>query len=325
MKVRLRRWLVAGRLALKEHAFESAVVAIGGLVVGGLAIAVGLHLRAVGTPQECLDAWLSGPSSAVPPTCGTYLQELFRVDQEEAGRVFAAMAVLPFAGGLLIGVPLVARELEGRTAQTAWWLEPARWVWLIRQLWAPAALLLLAVTFAAAAAEGLQQTRAAWAPTRADMIGLIGLPVVVRAVAALAIGLLVGSLVGRILPALVLAAALSAAVVGLVGAAKEQWLIAQVVPIPDDPSWQGVDYGFVFVSPEGETLSPDEALGLAPAEAENPYDWLAAHGYREVRIGVSDAVSLGWARYDMAGFGLVAVLAGVGALLVVDRRRPVPG
>lgn len=319
----MKRWLAAGRLALKQHAFEAATVAIGGLAVGGLAIAVGFHLRSVGASSECLDAWLRGPSSSLPAGCATAVQEVFRVDQEEAARVFGVMAVLPFAGGLLLGAPLVARELEARTAQTAWWLEPARHVWLIRQLWAPALLLLLSVGVAAAAADGLQQIRSPWAATRSDMVGLIGPPVVVRAVAALAVGLFVGSLIGRILPALVLGAALVVAILALVGSAKEQWLREQVAPIPDDPGWRGVEYGSIFIGPGGETLSEGQAVALVPAEAGNPYDWLAANGYRQVRIGISDEASLEWTRYDVAGFTIVAALAGVATFVVVDRRRPV--
>jgi hypothetical protein len=323
MKLRLLRWLVAGRLAVKEHGFEVATVVVGGLAVGGVAIAVGLRLRSVGVPPDCLDAWLTGPSTALPPRCGTLLREAFPIVYEEAGRVFAAMALVPFVGGLLVGVPLVARELEGRTAQTAWWLEPARRVWLVRQLWAPALLLLLSVGVAAAAAAALQQTREAWSPARADLVGLVGPPVVVRALAALAVGCFVGSLIGRVLPALILGAALVAAVVGLMGSAKEQWLLAQVAPIPDDPGWHGVEYGSIFIGPGGETLDEGQAVALAPAEAGNPYDWLAANGYRQVRVGVSDAASLDWARYDMAGFATVALLAGAATLVVVDRRRPI--
>ena len=61
MKVRLRRWLVAGRLALKEHAFESAVVAIGGLVGGSLAIGLQWFRHQLGSPHSG-----DSPNGALP-------------------------------------------------------------------------------------------------------------------------------------------------------------------------------------------------------------------------------------------------------------------
>jgi hypothetical protein len=49
-------------------------------------------------------------------------------------KLFMAMKILPFGVGLLAGVPIVARELEMRTAQTAWSLNGSRLRWLIRQV-----------------------------------------------------------------------------------------------------------------------------------------------------------------------------------------------
>jgi hypothetical protein len=35
--------------------------------------------------------------------------------------------------GLFLGVPVVAREIEGRTAHLAWTLDPGRWRWLLQR------------------------------------------------------------------------------------------------------------------------------------------------------------------------------------------------
>lgn len=312
--------LVAGRLAIKQHAFEFGAASLIALLVGVAALAVALHFMSVGMPTACLEGWLSGASAG--GGCESFLQAFGRINEDEASPIFAAMAVLPFAAGLVAGVPIVGRELETRTAQTAWWLESSRRKWLGRQLMAPAAMVLISVGVAATATALLQATRESWAPTSADTVLLFGWPVLFRAFAAFGIGLFVGSLMGRILPALIVGTALCLAVAFAMSSVQAQWMRGQAKAVVDDPGWHGHSYGVAYVDPDGQVHSEAEAVGIAPAAAPNAYDWLEANGYTEVPLGVSDQAAAGWRTYDVAMFAAIGIFSVLGTIVVVSRRRP---
>lgn len=316
----VRSLLPAARLSIKQHAFEVVSATVLSLVVGVVALLIAYHFASLGTPAGCLETWLT--SSAPASECGPYMREFQRINEEEASPIFGAMIFLPFIAGIVVGVPIVGRELESRTAHTAWWLEPSRSRWLARQIVAPCILLGVSIGFAAAAASILQSMRELFSPAGAEAVSVIGWPVLFRGAAALGIGLFLGSLLGRVLPALVLGAAMSFAIAAATGSIQAQWLYGQVEPVVDDANWHGHAYGVAYISPGGETFSETDAVALAPADSPNPYDWLAVQGYREVPIGVSDSVALTWAPYDIAIFGGAAIVSLLGSFIVVSRRRP---
>jgi hypothetical protein len=113
--------------------------------------------------------------------------------------------------GLLGGI--VARELEARTAQTAWSLSGSRLRWLIGQVAPILVVLGVTVTFAALAAGLLEANRQAWGEFTFHYLEEYGPLIVFRAFCAFGIGLPIGGLLGRTLPAFVLGAALSLALV----------------------------------------------------------------------------------------------------------------
>jgi hypothetical protein len=253
------------------------------------------------------------------------------------------MPLLPFLVGLLGGVPLVARELEARTAQTAWSLFPSRVVWLIRQL-APVALLLgVSVAFAAFAASPVAADRVAWGGGFASSdLGLHGPLVLIRAFAAFGIGLFAGALLGRALPAFVLGGVLCFTLLTASGLARDAWRagLAPVV-IGEAPPAGGevvvaprsITTGYEWRGPDGQRVSFQAARRIATAAGvplpptNDSQDvaaalWLDAHGYRLLIVGITDEMALGWASYEAAIFGALGLISLPTAFLLVRRRRP---
>jgi hypothetical protein len=319
--------LISARLTLKQHRFEVGAAVLAALVLGALALIVDYRLRAINVPGGCFEAWLSGGGADGAGDCSGPVQAFAAINEEEAGKVLAAMAVLPFVIGLLAGVPIVGRELESRTVQTAWSLSGSRLRWLMRQLAPIAILAVVAVTFAALAANGLEATRQPWYHSGFSDVTLHGPPVVGRAVGALGLGLLLGAWLGRTLPAFIVGALVSLILVSSVSAMSSAWLDSQKAVIPDvssqDPgTWAGIQMGSLWLAPDGTKITDDAAFALVPSAEPDPYAWLHGQGYRDVLVGVPQDVAMGWATYDVLIFGLIGAASLGGAMLVVDRRRP---
>jgi hypothetical protein len=338
----------AARVTLKQHRFEVGAAVIAALAVGVWALVVEYRLEALNVPPGCIENWLhrvDGPEGT--RECGGPMLAWAQI-LHEAGGIYegegviplSAMGILPFAVGLLGGVPIVARELEARTAQTAWSLNASRLRWLIRQA-APIAILLgTAVIFAALAVGAVVADDVAWGIPAWLFIGLHGPLVVVRAFGAFGIGLLVGTLLGRTLPAFVLGAAVSFAALFGAGQIREAWLATlepvvigetspatgEVVMVPraetTDWAWRTPD-GIQISNEEGLALVPREVADQDPPEQPiNSMEWLHEHGYELLTLGVTEEMALGWELYDGLIFGMVGVISLAGAIVLVNRSRP---
>lgn len=317
--------LQSARLTLKQHRFEVGAGALGLILVGIAALWVNSRMLGVIVPNGCFEAWSNQGPFGVGPECDGPVREFFSINEYEAGKVFAAMAVLPMAAGLLAGVTLVGRELESRTAQTAWGLAASRRRWFARQLWPVLVVLGLTVTFAAFAASVLETTRQAPYSYPWMDLGLYGPIVVGRALSALGIGLFVGAALGRTLPAFIVGAVLSVLLLSTAASAPYGWASAQPRVEVDQTEQGGNAWVFeqFWRAPDGTRIGDEEANALAAAENPDDYNqWLIDHGYRMVSMGITAETAQGWEPIEMAAFtGLGAVLI-VGTVFVVDRRRP---
>jgi hypothetical protein len=273
--------LGTARLALWPNRSEIAIGAIVGFAasVGGVLIVSAMS--GLSAPAHCIEDRFLVP---VPPECAT-TEAFVTFTNEWGARLFAAMVALPWLVGALIGVVVVGREIEHRTATLAWMLAPDRRRWLLSRalVGAVAVALLLAVpSVMASEAERLVYP---WAPpeTSFNDYGLRGPLVVGRGVAAFAIALFMGAALGRVLPALLLAG------VGCLGLAM----------------------GLLILLPFGQ-----------PAEPLPPHDFsvpgpqpLFSHsipGERLREVELREMIFLG-------GLSLALVAA---TAAVVDRRRP---
>ena len=238
----------------------------------------------------------------------------------------------PFALGLLLGVPIVAREIEGRTAGIAWTLSRSRTRWLIGRV-LPLAVMVVVV----AAAVGIGSEFVTRTNPFADFAGNPGfadhtargwmLPV--RALAVLALGVAVGAMVPRQLPALLLAGAVTLALFVGLSIGMDTWMSAEAEPIPIDEEGRFGPFGGgprIFdvayrIDATGEVISEDDFYNRYGEDIFVP-DGEQPEGFTQVAIGIPGEEYWTWALRESAILGAVAIASGGLAMLVVARRRP---
>ena len=194
------------RLVLVQHRWVVVFAVVLSLAIAAAAMFAWSALAGVSTPAHCIEDRFLDP---IPTECiGT--EDFLTRNEELAGKVMAAMAVLPLLLGILVGVPLVGSEIETRTATIAWSLGPSRRRWLTVRLAILGVGLAIVLAIPAIAAQVLENVRPNYAdydPSTTVLIdyGLRGPLVVLRGLAAFSIGVATGLVLGRVLPALLVA------------------------------------------------------------------------------------------------------------------------
>ena len=196
----------AAKLTFRLYRFELLAILAYGLILAGLGGLVAYRLQAVYPGVDCIRQWQGAPA---PPGCESTV-DFFAQNEAEAGKVMAAMWLLPLVAGVLAGSVLVAREVEHRTTQFAWSVGTSRRRWFVDRVAPMFVVAVGAVVLAAIVAEVLEASRAPWMNplVSARDFGLRGPIVVALAVAAFGVSVFVGAVVGRMLPALILSAVL---------------------------------------------------------------------------------------------------------------------
>lgn len=327
-------------VSLKQHRFEVRAAVLACLALGVWGLFLELRLAAFAVPSSCFEIW----KAAGPDAAGDCAGPIYRWAEplaNEGTRIVGAMAYLPFAVGLLGGVPIVARELESHTAQTAWSLNPSRLRWLGSQVLPIAIVLGVAVAFASFVASGIQADRETFGESAFFNLALHGPVVVARAFAAFGLGLLVGAVIGRSLPAFVTGVFISLVLVVAASSARDAWLATlEPEPVSDSAAasdgspndglvitavaWRAQD-GTVLTTAEARELA--DAAGVPPGDPTNPQDipmvvWLEENGFVEIPVGVTEERALGWRLYDGLLFAFIGLIALAAATVVVSRRRP---
>jgi hypothetical protein len=320
--------LTSARIVLKHHRFEVGAAVILGLFVAVAALVTSYRLNAIGVPAGCFEQWLTGGGAEGAGDCAGPVQAFAEINEDQAGKLLAFMAVLPFIVGLLAGVSIVGRELEARTAQLAWALTPSRHRWLARQVGPILLVVVVAVALAAAAATVLETTREPWYHSTYGDLMLHGWPVIGRALAAFSVGLLVGAVVGRSLPALIVAALACVVLLMFEGMAQGAWYQANLEVIGDpttvnNGSFDGIygDYG--WLAPDGRFVGQEAAFQQAPSGVPDASQWLLDNGWKTAALGVPSTKAGQLAALETLGFAAVALVVGVATIPIVDRRRPV--
>jgi hypothetical protein len=302
------------RLVFRMHQFE--IVAVGLIVVAVVAAAlyVANELNAVGYASCYL-------ATAPPPSCEALGRRFFDLQTAHASPVFAFMTLLPYAVGLFLGAPLIARELERGTARLAWSITPSRLRWYAWRV-LPVVLFAVVVTFVAGFA--VDRLVAARTPgidleNSFDTFGQRGALVAVTAFVMVAGAIGLGTVVGRVLPTVI--AALILGYFGILGVqhvhadftAREAVIVAEQDMKPGD---RYVDQFFKL--PDGRVVGYEELAQIDPASVMSDtgptypivYEVIPAERYREVEA--REALIL----------GSVGVAMLVGAGVIVTRRRP---
>jgi ABC-type transport system involved in multi-copper enzyme maturation permease subunit len=282
-------------LAFKLHRFQVVAVAAASVMLALAAIVVARMLSDASVPFRC---FLLLPEDVIPAECAT-TERFGELNNGYAAYTMAAMAVLPFVGGVLLGVPLVGQEVERRTAQLAWSMSGSRRRWLLVRLVAVGVLLATLLSLPAFATGLLEAARVPEVDPSVSFqdYGLRGPVVVVRGVLALTVGVLAGAVVGRVLPALIVASVACIVVFNLLTIAMPFGQPVEKIPSPIS-NQRGNLYLFTEDSQSVSTNDPELVNGV-----------LGTH-LHEVEAREAGVLTM--------GFAILAVTS----LVVVDRRRP---
>lgn len=239
-----------------------------------------------------------------------------------------AIGFAQYAVPLVLGVPILTREIEQRTAMIAWPLAGSRVRWLA---WRVVPALVVALILVGTMAFAADQMMRAYIPNvdiGFENHGGRGVAMVTRAALVLVAALAIGALIGRVLPSLLIGIVLAAAISSALSAALPHWVeSAELKPGESIFSGSGrgipLTTGHAYRAPDGTPMSSEEGEALYqvvfeehgpdPDPALLPQDvWfgVAASRYPEVLVRESTAI------------GAATVLVGALAVVIVRRRRP---
>ena len=231
------------------------------------------------------------------------------------------LAVLPFGAAVVLGVALVAREIEQGTALLAWPLARSRGRWLAGRVLPVALLGALILVVPAMAGEVL--IRSLYPPIdpggNFEGYGIRGPLLVVRYGAVLILATLVGAWIGRQLPALLVAAVLAA---GLgIGLGQVRPYLFEAVEQPQ--SIRFIDrVGNAYVAtryrdPDGRWMRDEDAWALLSTAGDVPGPGMPEEVFFAIpRERYPDVVL----RESLALVTVGGLLSG-GLALVISRRR----
>jgi hypothetical protein len=318
------------RLAFRIQRFEILASALLVTVVGITALIVRSRLDGVGAPVQCLTPWIFDYVGYDQARCQPLQDAFFQIKWNEAGLVFNAMFVLPFVVGLVLGVGLVGREIEGGTASTVWALAGSRRRWLTGRLVPMLVFLLGLLAFSAITSAVLAQGAVPWLFGRPtfELVGHQGAGIVARGFAGFGLAVLIGAWSGRMLPVVILSAllALFLAVGGWLLLDKWVEVSAHQFAVP---SWFNGEYdGGVFRGPtawrlpDGRVLSGWDVDPASYAPAGVDREAWVRDNVQKLATGVVSADYTAWAVTEAAVYGGIGLVLIAGTYAIVERRRP---
>ncbi len=196
--------LSALRLTYRIHRFEIVVAAIVAALAAVALAYLTLQVRDIGIPDGCWPRDFEGEYGL--PECNKMLMRFWDVEASGGGWARVILSFLSPILGVLLGVSIVAREVELRTAELAWSLSRRRSRWLLQRM-LPMFVIALVMLIPLGVLgwwffDALAQARH-W-PEMTELASL-GFALVARGLMAMGVALLIGALAGRTMPALVVA------------------------------------------------------------------------------------------------------------------------
>jgi hypothetical protein len=234
-----------------------------------------------------------------------------------------AATIAPFVVGLLLGAPLVSREIEKRTAPIAWSLSPSRRRWLVGRAVPLALVVGLSLLALGQAGEVLEATN--YPDGRGFMdYGSHGPLIAARGLAILGLGILVGLSVGRVLPAILVTIVVAVVVFGALEYGRCELMRAEAMwmAIEDDFGTISTIYDSRLKSDTTEELITDEQAFERYPEEFGPTGDGTPPGMTRVYLATSPDRYPSFVARESGLLILVAGLATMAALAVVHYRRP---
>lgn len=323
-------WL---RLSYRRQRLELLLFAVSVIAVAGAMLWLTsqiVELRAL--RDECL--------ADIPERCDAIVASAYAPTQN-IQLLLMLSELAPFALGIVLGAPLIAREIEGRTAQLAWTMTRSRIRWLVGRvgfvaLFVALCLGILAITSEAAAAILDPERNLAQDFNFAEHRGWI---LVARGLFVLMIAILVGAVLGRLLPGLLAASLLSAAIIfgfGVVDSAilKGEARLMRMDPQTGVAAGRGslyLDSGLELTDGTVHTWEQVSRLGI-DADYGDDRSGLRYASEADLAAGRPVGHEVAWIvpgdRYPAvtarraAMLGLLGLLSFVAVAAVVERRRP---
>jgi hypothetical protein len=247
-------------------------------------------------------------------------------DQTTVYLVRQGLAVLPFAAGVVLGVPMLAREIENRTAQLAWPLAQSRARWLAIRLVPTAIIGAILLVPPALAGEVLVRSQFPVISPGANFEGYAerGVLLVLRFELVLIAAVLVGGWLGRQLPAVLVAGLVAGGIGVAVTFVQPYWVepVEGEVEVMRPIDTLGDKYVGVRYRVDGQWISDEEAYALMSWDGLGEEPDPSEIGPEQVTYMIPgewyhDVVARESAALVGAGAGLSGVL-----MLTVLRRRP---
>ncbi len=313
-------------LTFRIHRFVALVAIIVVAVFAAAVVGTMLHLEGLVPPAGCE---LTSDDEACREAIGAYRGAAWDADLLR-GRV----ATLVAAGlGLILGVPVVAGEVERGTTLLAWSLAAHRRTWLLHRALPLLVLLAVGLGVIAIAQTQLAEAVATALDTRADQLGQLGstgMTLVAYGLFGFGAALFLGALIGRSLPALVVGGVLMAIVI-VFGATGTRYLAAEFFSEtwregydPVSGAWTEQEAVLaehdVRFEVDGELLHRRALDERKPAGVSRG-EWYAAEVTRVRRVVPASAYPA-IEGSQTAGMSVAGLLAFGAAFVVVSRRRP---
>ena len=245
--------------------------------------------------------------------------------QVATGTLPQAVGFVPFAAGILLGAPLIARELEHRTALMAWSLAPSRLEWLVGRV-LPVGLLLAASLLLLGHANEVLLGTMTDAELGFRQFGQFGAIVVARGLGVFVLAMTIGLVVGRVLPGILLSAGLTIAFMLLVTLGMSQLQRSEAEwQVAANTDWDVVHmvYDSGFLSEEtGEIISWEQAYERFPERLDAMTDMAdAPAGWISVSKHLDPDSFDRYLMLESGAFGFLLLAAGLLAAAMVRTRR----
>ena len=307
------------RLTLRLHRFEAFAFVV--LVVAGVGLAflVGARLDAIRYDPRCYDT-----TGLVPVTtaCQQAMNRFSAMVDGEANEVAIITTFVPFLAGLLLGTPIVGREVERGTTRLAWALSPSRQRWFLQRL-IPVLVVVAGGSFLLGVAGDrlIGASQPQLDPANAfDQFGFRGVVIAARAVFVFGLAVLVGAVMGRALPAFIVAGLI--AVIAIAGGSRvHHWILEREAVIMPEPGPGDLYMDQRFRLPNGTLIGWDqlEQYDPMPADPQFTGQWPTLP---QIQFGIPGSRYRQVEAREVAALGGATVVSLGLAAFVVQRRRP---
>ena len=306
--------LVATRLTYRINRFEILAITIATVLSVAVSAAVVAWLTQSGYTTCRGDEF-----GNLEPRClnlsaiGEWVLKIDRVS-------LSLVPIFPFIAGLILGGPLVAREIDRGTARLAWSLSPSRLRWYVHRL-APVLVVLGATAMViGVVADRLLAAMITDEDLANSFMGFHGRGVLIATGTLLigATGIAVGAVLGRTIQTLLLSLVLGGLLLTAVSEVDQKVFMPTetVVDASNNYSDRNLYIDSRFQLPDGTLATWEQLVAIDPSVMENGPNYpnvslmIPGERYRAVE-----------AREALAELGIAALLLVAGAVVVM-RRRP---